>query len=222
MYKIASLEVGDHQLIRAVAETGKPLIISTGAAEWDEIVEAVEVVEFSGNKNLTLLVCTSSYPSDPKDAHLSRMSVLYKEFGCKVGVSDHTLGIGVSVAAVALGAAAIEKHLTLSRSDGGADASFSLEPTEFADLVREAKSAEESLGSAEWVIQPSEKESRSLRRSLYVVANVKAGEIVSSSNVRSIRPGQGCPPKHLDQLIGKTFLSDVSRGTPMSLDLVGE
>ena len=140
MYKIASLETGDHRLIRAVAETGKPLIISTGATEWKEIEELVGVVEKAGNTDLTLLVCTSSYPSDPADAHLLRIETLRNRFGVKVGLSDHTLGIGVSIAALALGASAIEKHITLKRSDGGADSAFSMEPEEFATLVKEGKS----------------------------------------------------------------------------------
>ena len=135
MYKIASLETGDHRLIKAVAETGKPLIISTGATEWKEIEELVEVVEKAGNRDLTLLVCTSSYPSDPADAHLLRIETLRNRFGVKVGLSDHTLGIGVSVAAIALGASVIEKHLTLRRSDGGADGAFSMEPEEFRQMV---------------------------------------------------------------------------------------
>jgi len=137
MYKIASLETGDHRLIRAVAETGKPLVISTGATEWNEIGELVEVVAKAGNSDLTLLVCTSSYPSDPADSHLRRIETLRNTFGVKVGLSDHTLGIGVSIGAIALGATAIEKHLTLRRSDGGADGAFSMEPEEFATLVRE-------------------------------------------------------------------------------------
>lgn len=220
MYKIASLETGDIQLIRKVAETGKPLIISTGATEWSEIEELVAEVEKSGNKNLTLLVCTSSYPADPIDAHLNRMSTLRNHFGVKVGVSDHTLGLGVSIAAIALGATVIEKHFTLRRSDGGTDSAFSMEPEEFAILVKEGNSAFQSLGKPEWVIQDSELESRRLRRSLYVVKDVKAGELVSNQNIRSIRPGGGCPPKLLDSLIGKRFKKNVSLGTPMSESLV--
>jgi N-acetylneuraminate synthase len=222
MYKIASLETGDHRLIHAVAETGKPLIISTGATEWNEIEEIVNVVEKTGNKNFTLLVCTSSYPSDPIDAHLNRMATLSNHFGVKVGLSDHTLGIGVSIAAIALGATAIEKHLTLRRADGGADGAFSMEPEEFAMLVTEGKSAFQSLGNSIWSMQESEKESRRLRRSLYVVKDVKAGEIVTLDNVRAIRPGGGCAPKLLDEILGKKFIHDYSIGTPMGLDLIVE
>ena len=222
MYKIASLETGDHRLITAAAETGKPIIISTGATEWKEIEEVVGVVSKAGNKDLTLLVCTSSYPSNPLDAHLNRMATLRENFGVKVGLSDHTLGIGVSVAAIALGATAIEKHITLRRSDGGADAAFSMEPEEFAALVNEGKSAFKSLGSSEWRMQSSEKESRRLRRSLYVTKDVSAGDTVSHRNVRAIRPGGGCPPRLLEDLIGKSFNQNVKAGTPMGPGLIGE
>jgi N-acetylneuraminate synthase len=216
MYKIASLETGDHRLIRAVAETGKPLIISTGATEWSEIEELVGVVERAGNKDLTLMVCSSSYPSDAADAHLNRIATLRNHFGVKVGLSDHTLGIGVSIAAIALGATAIEKHVTLRRSDGGADSAFSLEPEEFAMLTKEGKSAVQALGKPEWGMQESEKESRRLRRSLYVVNDVKMGDLVSHENVRSIRPGDGCAPKLLESMLGQEFGTDIEAGTPMS------
>ena len=221
MYKIASMETGDIPLIRKVAETGKPLIISTGATEWEEIEDAVATVQKTGNKDLTLLVCTSSYPSDPVDAHLNRISTLRNYFGVKVGLSDHTLGIGVSIAAIALGATAIEKHITLRRSDGGADGAFSMEPEEFAMLVKEGTSAFQALGNPEWSMQDSEKESRRLRRSLYIVKDVKAGEVVTRENVRAIRPGGGCPPKLLDAMLGKSFQKDNKIGTPMSPELIG-
>lgn len=221
MYKIASLETGDHRLIRAVAETGKPLIISTGATELNEIDDLVGVVQQTGNKDLTLLVCTSSYPSNPADAHLNRIATLRSRYGVKVGLSDHTLGIGVSIAAVALGAVAIEKHITLHRKDGGADGAFSMEPEEFAILVKEGTSAFQALGNSEWSMQESEKESRRLRRSLYVVKDVKAGDVVSHENVKAIRPGGGCAPKLLEGMIGKKFHEDFVMGTPMSPDLIG-
>ena len=220
MYKIASMETGDIPLIKRVAETGKPLIISTGATEWEEIELVVAAVQKSGNKDLTLLVCTSSYPSDPIDAHLNRMATLSNHFGVKVGLSDHTLGIGVSIAAIALGATAIEKHLTLRRADGGADGAFSMEPEEFAMLVKEGKSAFQSLGNSAWSMQDSEKESRRLRRSLYVVKDVTAGDFITLENVRAIRPGGGCAPKLLNQMLGKKFRRDLTSGTPMSLDLI--
>jgi pseudaminic acid synthase len=215
MYKIASLETGDHRLVRAAAETGKPLVISTGATEWEEIEQMVQVVEYTGNKDLTLLVCTSSYPSDPTESHINRMETLRNHFGCKVGLSDHTLGVGVSIAAIALGATAIEKHLTLKRADGGADGAFSMEPEEFAELVREGNAALDSLGSKEWKIQTSEEESRRLRRSLYIVRDVKAEEVISHENVRAIRPGGGGAPINLEAWIGKRFNNDYSAGTPM-------
>jgi len=221
MYKIASLETGDHRLINSVAETGKPLIISTGATQWDEIEEVVKVVEKAGNKDLTLLVCTSSYPSDPADAHLRRIETLKNRFGVKVGLSDHTLGIGVSIAAVALGATAIEKHITLRRSDGGADGEFSMEPEEFALLVREGNSAALALGNSNWSMQESEKESRRLRRSLYIVKDVMVGEVVTHENVRAIRPGGGCAPKLLEEMLGKKFVKNLLTGTPMTPESVG-
>ena len=219
MYKIASMETGDIPLIRKVAETGKPLIISTGATEWQEIEDVVATVEKAGNKDLTLLVCTSSYPSDPVDSHLNRIATLRNHFGIKVGLSDHTLGIGVSIAAIALGAVAIEKHFTLRRSDGGADGAFSMEPEEFALLVKEGKSASEALGNPSWGIQGSEKESRRLRRSLHVAKDVRAGETVTLENVRAIRPGGGCSPKFLDQLLGMKFKSSQIAGTPMQIEM---
>ena len=220
MYKIASLETGDHRLIKAVAETGKPLIISTGATEWNEIEDLVGVVEKAGNKDLTLLVCTSSYPSHPADAHLRRIETLKNRFGVKVGLSDHTLGIGVSIAAIALGATAIEKHLTLKRADGGADGAFSMEPEEFALLVKEGSASALALGNPEWSMQDSEKESRRLRRSLYIVKDVSAGELVAYENVRAIRPGNGCAPKLLEDLLGKRFAKNQVMGTPMAPELV--
>ncbi len=220
MYKIASLETGDHALIRTVAETGKPLIISTGATELEEIDELVQVVKSTGNKNLTLLLCTSSYPAVPADCHLMRISLLRETFGCKVGLSDHTLGVGVSVAAIALGATVIEKHITLRRTDGGADSAFSMEPEEFAELVEQGNNAKDSLGRSEWRIQDSEMESRRLRRSLYITQDVKAGDIVTELNVRAIRPGDGAKPKYLPELIGKKFNGNFTIGTPLSLDYI--
>jgi pseudaminic acid synthase len=215
MYKIASLETSDHLLIKTVAETGKPIIISTGATTWKEIVELVDVVKQTGNSNLTLLVCTSSYPANPIDSHISRIRTIREEFDVKVGLSDHTLGIGVSLAAIGVGATVIEKHLTLKRSDGGPDAAFSLEPNEFKNLVEEGNKAFSSLGNSEWSIQNSEKESRKLRRSLYITDDVKAGDKITVSNLRAIRPGEGCSPKFLQELLGRKFKKDFERGTPM-------
>ena len=220
IYKIASLETSDHQLIRLVGETGKPTIISTGATELEEIEELVGVFRATGNQDLTLLVCTSSYPAEPRDANISRMELLRTKFNVKVGLSDHTLGIGTSIAAIALGATVIEKHITLDRKHGGVDSAFSMEPLEFAQLVSEGKSASESLGKSSWSMQSSENESRRLRRSLFVVADVKRGEIISTSNLKAIRPGQGISPKYLITLVGRKFNRDLVKGTPMSMDFV--
>ena len=220
IYKIASMETGDIPLIRKVASTGKPIIMSTGTTQWNEIEEAVAAVYSTGNRDLTLLVCTSSYPSTPKDAHINRMSTIRNHFGVKVGLSDHSLGIGVSVAALTLGAVAIEKHLTLRRSDGGADGAFSMEPEEFSLLVKEGNAAVQALGNSEWTIQESEKESRRLRRSLYIVSDVKMGEVVTHDNVKSLRPDGGCPPKMIDQLIGSRFVADFRMGTAMDVSLI--
>jgi len=220
IYKVASLESSDHQLIQAVAETGKPIIASTGATELDEIEDLVNIVLQTGNNNLTLLVCTSSYPASPEDANLRRITMLREKFGVAVGISDHTLGIGVSLAALALGATVVEKHLTLSRREQGADSEFSLEPNEFASLVKEGSDVVTSLGSAEWRISPSEAESRRLRRSLYIVEDVKAGDIATNENVRAIRPGEGVSPKYLSEIIGKRFKNDYKTGTPLNWDCI--
>jgi N-acetylneuraminate synthase len=222
MYKIASLETSDHLLIKSVADTGKPIIISTGATEWQEIEELVEVVQKTGNKNLTLLLCTSSYPADPQDANLNRISLLRKHFGVNIGLSDHTLGIGVSVAAIALGATVIEKHLTLNRTDGGPDAAFSMEPNEFKALVEAGTAAYEALGDNEWKLNASEAESRRLRRSLYITSDVKKGDLITKQNLRAIRPGEGCSPKYLSTLLGKFYKNDFALGTPMSLTLASD
>ena len=218
IYKIASLETSDHQLIRLVGETGKPTIISTGATELEEIKELVTVFRATGNQDLTLLVCTSSYPAEPRDANISRMDLLRTKFNVKVGLSDHTLGIGTSIAAITLGATVIEKHITLDRAHGGVDSAFSMEPSEFAQLVSEGKLALESLGTSSWSMQPSENESRRLRRSLYIVKDVNAGDKLTSENVRAIRPGEGCSPKFLDQLLGKRFRADANKGTPLRVE----
>jgi N-acetylneuraminate synthase len=218
MYKIASLETSDHLLIKAVAKTKKPVVISTGATEMSEIEALVGVVDSVGNQDLTLLVCTSNYPSSPIDAHLARMRTIQEKFGVKVGISDHTLGIGVSVAGIALGATMVEKHFTLRRSDGGADSAFSMEPEEFKLLVSEGIAAFESIGSPVWEMPDVESESRRLRRSLYVVKNVKQGERITTDNLRAIRPGYGLNASYLESLIGKTYTSDLEMGTPMKTE----
>jgi N-acetylneuraminate synthase len=220
MYKIASLETSDLRLIKSVANTGKPLIISTGATEWEEIEEVVETVNATGNKNLTLLVCTSSYPAEPEDAHIRRMQKLRENFNVKVGLSDHSLGLGVSIAAIALGATVVEKHFTLSREDEGADSAFSMEPAEFKSLVKEGLSAFQSLGSEEWSMQPSETESRRLRRSLFIAEDVRAGEFVNFQNVRSIRPGFGLNAKYYESIQGMRFKTDLKLGTPLAFEMI--
>lgn len=220
MYKIASLESSDIALIRAVASTGKPVIVSTGATELDEIDDVVEIFSNSNIDQLTLLVCTSSYPAKPEDAHLNRIGFLKDRYGVRVGLSDHTLGIGVSVAAIALGAEVIEKHITINRNDGGADCAFSMEPQEFKQLVIEGNAAKMSLGNPQWSIQESEKESRRLRRSLYIVQDVKPGETLTKENVRAIRPGAGLSPKYLESMLGRKFKSEFKLGTPLQLDYI--
>jgi N-acetylneuraminate synthase len=219
IYKIASLETGDVDLISHVASKGKPTIISTGASTLDEIDAAVEAAEKVRNK-LTLLVCTSSYPAEAADAHVNRILTLREKFGVDVGLSDHTLGIGVSVAAIALGATVIEKHLTIKRSDGGHDAAFSLEPNEFKLLVDEGNKAHAALGNPEWSIQTSEAESRRLRRSLYIAKPVKKGEIASRENIKALRPNTGGPIKEINSILGKKFVSDMNPGDPASLEVV--
>jgi N-acetylneuraminate synthase len=219
MYKIASMESGDIPLITKVMNTNKPVIVSTGASTIDEIDDVVEVFK-NRKENLTLLVCTSSYPALPVDAHLLRIGTLRERYGVKVGISDHTLGLGVSLAAVGLGATMVEKHITLDRKLGGPDSAFSMEPLEFKQLATEIKSARESLGSKEWGIQKAEDESRRLRRSLYIVKNVKIGDVLTSENIRAIRPGFGLKPKHLNEVLGKKFNRDLVAGTPLSFEII--
>jgi N-acetylneuraminate synthase len=221
IYKIASLETGDVDLISYVASKGKPMIISTGASTLNEVEAAVEAAEKVRDK-LTLLVCTSSYPAEPADAHVNRITTLREKFNVDVGLSDHTLGIGVSVAAIALGATVIEKHLTIKRSDGGHDAAFSLEPEEFKLLVEEGNRAHAALGSSDWSIQGSEAESRRLRRSLYIAKPVKKGELASRENVRALRPNTGGPISDLQRILGKRFTGDFNSGHAATIDCVEE
>lgn len=219
LYKIASLEIVDTPLIRQVAETGKPLILSVGTASVAELGAAVEAARAGGCTDLTLLACTSSYPAIPDDANLRRMPVMAELFDTKVGLSDHTLGIGVAVAATALGASVIEKHVTLSRADGGVDSAFSLEPHELAQLVIECDAASRALGSADVWATTAENESLRLRPSLYISAAVKAGDRATPENVRSVRPSGGLPPGELPLVLGREFTSAADIGTPVSWDL---
>ena len=219
-YKIASFENTDLSLIRYVAATGKPMIISTGMATFAELDESVEAARAAGCKDLVLLKCTSTYPSTPDDSNILTIPEMRSRYGCEVGISDHTMGIGVSVAAVALGATVVEKHFTLQRSDGGVDSAFSMEPQEMAQLVIETERAWQAMGKVQH--GPTEKEKASLvfRRSLYVVADIKAGEKFTPTNLRAIRPGNGIAPKFYDEVIGKTAKRDIARGTPLSHDLI--
>ena len=219
-YKIASFENTDLPLIRYVASTGKPMIISTGMATFAELDESVEAARAAGCKDLVLLKCTSTYPSTPDDSNILTIPEMRSRYGCEVGISDHTMGIGVSVAAVALGATVVEKHFTLQRADGGLDSAFSMEPQEMAQLVIETERAWQAMGKVQH--GPTEKEKASLvfRRSLYVVADIKAGEKFTPTNLRTIRPGNGIAPKFYDEVIGKTAKRDIARGTPLSHELI--
>ncbi|GAA1638599.1 pseudaminic acid synthase [Catellatospora bangladeshensis] len=219
-YKIASSELVDLPLIRLAASTGKPMIISTGMASVGDIHAAVETARAAGNDQIVLLACTASYPSPPQDSNLRRIPVLAEAFGTQVGLSDHTMGIGVPVAAVALGATVIEKHVTLDRADGGVDSAFSLDPGELAALVAESERAWQALGGTRIGPTDSEKEGLRFRRSLYVVADVQAGDLVSADNVRSIRPAGGLPPAEIDNVLGRHFTRPATKGTPLTWDLV--
>lgn len=217
-YKIASFENVDIPLIKKVASTGKPLIISTGMASVAELDEAVSAARGAGCGDIVLLKCTSTYPATPENSNLRTIPHLRELFGTEVGLSDHTLGIGVSLGAVALGATVIEKHFTLNRTEGGVDSHFSLEPAELKALVVESERVWRSLGEIQYGPTEKEKASLQFRRSLYIVKDVKANETISAENVRSIRPGYGLAPKYYDQIIGKKMKTDAQKGTPLSWD----
>jgi pseudaminic acid synthase len=215
-HKIASFELVDTELLRKVASTGKPVIMSTGMATFEEISEAVQTLREAGCNQLALLKCTSAYPSLPEDMNLRTIPDLAASFDVPVGLSDHTLGIAVPVAAVALGSCIIEKHLTLRRGDGGADAAFSLEPEEFRDMVGCVRVAEKAMGKVNYLTSDKELASRAFRRSLFVVKDMQAGDVFTRENVRSIRPGYGLPVKELQNVLGQTAKISISRGTPLS------
>ncbi|MGO9405469.1 MAG: pseudaminic acid synthase [Terriglobales bacterium] len=219
-HKVASFELVDIGLIQKMARTGKPMIMSTGMAIEGEIAEAVEVARGAGATEIALLKCTSAYPAPPEEANLLTIPELARRFGCPVGLSDHTMGIAVPVAAVALGASIIEKHLCLRRADGGPDGAFSLEPQEFKAMVEAVRTAEKALGSVQFGSGPREANSRKFRRSLFVVEDIKKGDLFTKQNVRSIRPADGLHPRHLNEVLGKRAACDVERGTPMSWTLV--
>jgi N-acetylneuraminate synthase len=219
-HKIASPELVDLPLIQKMARTGKPLILSTGMATVEEIEEAIATARNAGARQLALLRCTSAYPAPPDEMNLRSIPDMMQRFGLAVGLSDHTPGIAVSVAAVSLGASLIEKHLTISRAEGGPDSAFSLEPQEFKALVDSIRSAEKALGVVQYGPTPHEIKTRADRRSLFVVRELKKGDLFTSENVRSIRPADGLHPRHLSEVIGRHAAVDIERGTPVTWELV--
>lgn len=220
LYKIASFENNHLPLIRKVASTGKPLIMSTGMATIAELDEAVTAAREAGCRDLTLLKCTSTYPASPENSNLRTIPHLRDLFKCKVGLSDHTLGIGVSVAAVTLGATVIEKHFTLSRTEGGVDSAFSMEPEEMTRLVKECNQATLALGEIRYGPTPEEVKSLVFRRSIYIAKDMMAGEKYTFENLKIIRPGKGLKPSVYELVLGKTASQDIKRGTPLNWDLI--
>jgi pseudaminic acid synthase len=219
-YKIASFENNWPELIRRAAQTGKPIIISTGMADLADLERMVNIVRAEGNEQLVLLKCTSTYPAEPHNTNLRTIPHLRELFDCQVGLSDHTLGTGVGVAATVLGATVIEKHLTLSRADGGPDASFSLEPDEMGRLVQECRQAQQALGSVFYGPTAAERKSLAFRRSIYVVQDVAEGEALTAENVRVIRPGYGLPPYLLPQVLGRPARRALRRGTALTWEMM--
>jgi N-acetylneuraminate synthase len=219
LYKIASFENTDHILLKKVAQTGKPVIMSTGVATIADIQESVAILRNAGCKDLYLLKCTSTYPASPENTNILTIPHMGQLYKCPVGLSDHTMGIGASVASVALGVCIIEKHFTLNRADGGVDASFSLEPEEFKNLVIEVGRAFYSLGEVKYELTEKEKKSLQFKRSLYVVKDLKDGDILSTENVRSIRPGYGLHTRYYESILGRKVKIDIKAGTPISFEL---
>lgn len=219
-YKIASFENSHLPLIRKAAKTGKPLIISTGLASLGELDEAVRTAREAGCNNLILLKCTSTYPATPENTNINTIPHLAELFQCAVGLSDHTLGVGVSIAAIALGARVIEKHFCLSREEGGVDSAFSLEPDELQQLVQETKRAWQSLGQIFYGPTEAEQPSLAFRRSLYIAQDICAGTILDAENLRIVRPGHGLHPRHYETMLGRRVNRDLPKGTPLSFDLV--
>jgi pseudaminic acid synthase len=215
-YKIASFENIDLALIAKVAKTGKPIIISTGMASLSELQDIVMTARAAGCNDIILLKCTSTYPAEPVNSNLLTIPHLKELFNCEVGLSDHTMGVGVSVASVALGATVIEKHFTLSRADGGVDSAFSMEPNEMAQLVVETNRAWKSLGKISYGPTPAEMPSLQFRRSIYVIKDIECGELLTIDNIGIIRPGLGLPPKYIDIVLGKVAKKDLSRGTALN------
>ena len=219
-YKIASFENADLPLIRKVASTGKPMIVSTGLATLAELDETVRTIRASGCEQLVLLKCTSSYPATPHNSNVVTIPHMRQLFRCEVGLSDHTMGVGASVAAVAHGATVIEKHLTLRRADGGVDSTFSLEPEEMKQLVVETERAWQSLGGVRYGPTEDEMPSLKFRRSLYVAKDMRAGDVFTAENLRRVRPGMGLPPKYYDVVLGRAVIRDVKKGTPVSWEIL--
>ncbi len=219
-YKIASFENTDIPLIRKVAATGKPVIISTGMATIAELDETVHEARAAGCEQLILLKCTSTYPAEASESNVATIPHMRQLFNCEVGLSDHTMGVGVGVASVALGGTVIEKHLTLSRAEGGVDAAFSMEPQEMKQLVLETAQAWKSLGQIQYGPSASEQASMEHRRSLYITQDLTPGDRLSSENIRAIRPGKGLPPKYIDLFLGRAVSKPVKKGTPLSFDIL--
>jgi N-acetylneuraminate synthase len=219
-HKVASFELVDLPLLRKIAATRKPVIASTGMATQEEIAEAVKTLRDGGCTQLALLKCTSAYPALPEEMHLRTLADMTARFGVPVGLSDHTMGHTVPVAAVALGACIVEKHFTLSRATPGPDSAFSLEPDEFAAMVAAIRTTEQALGRVNYTASANETKLRAFRRSLFVVADIKAGEPFTAQNVRSIRPGHGLHTRHLGEVLGRHAVRDVQRGTPLSWELL--
>ena len=220
-HKVASFELVDLPLLRKIAATGKPVIMSTGMATLAEIDEAVQTLRGNGTEELVLLKCTSAYPAPAEEANLRTIPHLSQTFGCPAGLSDHTMGSAVAVAAVALGARVIEKHFTLSRADGGPDGAFSMEPGEFATMTRDIRTVEKALGQVSYALTGREEQSRVFRRSLFVVKDMRTGDLFTEENVRSIRPGHGLHPRHYEDRLGKRAGKALAAGTPMAWELLG-
>lgn len=219
-YKVASFEINDIPFIRKIAKLGKPIIISTGIAKLEDIERAVQVCKQEGNEQVILLKCTSAYPAPYEDINLRLIPNMSETFDCITGISDHTMGTAVSVASIALGAKVVEKHLTFSRAEGGPDAAFSMEPHEFKKMVEEIRTVEKALGCVTYELTDKQKKSREHSRSLFIVEDVKEGEVFTQNNVRSIRPGYGLHTMHYEEILGKKARVDLKRGTPLSWEVI--
>lgn len=220
-HKVASFENTDWPLLKKIAQTGKPVIMSTGVSNIEDIVQSVKILRDNGCKDLVLLKCTSTYPATPENTNLKTIPVLQQIFpDCVLGLSDHTMGVGVAVAAVALGARVVEKHFTLSRADGGVDSAFSLEPEELKSLVLETERAFLAMGDVQLQVQEAEKNSQRFKRSIYAVEDIREGEAFTTENIRVIRPGLGIPPKHFTTTIGRKSRFNIKKGTALTFDLI--